>query len=153
MTQTTDSVKWRRLSVYDGWLILPAFIVVLSPLMAISGAGELAMAVDAIKERGLSGKYPNADVFETVFNAAYILLFLATLVTAILFFMRHHAAPTAVIATQIARILVCLCFMLLSSSFIGTAPNMMGSFPILLSAILMILYFRFSKRVKATFVK
>jgi hypothetical protein len=132
----------------SGWLILPAFSLIVGPILGVLGLVSLASELPALM---------GSDVFGILLlellQGVGITLF--AVIAAVRFFRKKQSAPS----TMIALILVSLASEVLMAMITsGSDTEMLFTLHIeavlqgLFSAVIWIPYFRVSKRVRATFV-
>ena len=145
---TVDDSKPAPVGI-SGWLILPAIGLILAPILYLINIALLIRLLPQFSDMGQRS-------LVIVNTAGIAVLLILTVATAIKFFGRKSTAPAAVIRLMIIQLLLLLILIVVSTA---TGPDLLlkdyyrGFVRSLMFSIIWILYFKESKRVKATFTK
>jgi len=130
-----------------GWLLIPAFKCCINPITSFSAIIALLYQYTEIK---LSG---HSYIFLLELIVA-VIMFLFWAYSSILFFRKKRKAPNVLITLFIIWIITDL--VLLSIEYIFGADQLFAEktkriIPVIIDSLIWIFYFKFSKRVRATF--
>ena len=147
-TITTDNSKPVPVGI-SGWLILPAIGLILSPILYCANIALLIRLLPQFPDMG-----QRSLIIVNAIGVAILLIL--TVAAAIQFFRKKCTAPAAIIRLMVIQLVLLLLLIFISAV---TGPDVLmkdyfWSFAkSLVFSIIWILYFKESKRVKATFTK
>lgn len=137
-----------------GWLIIPAVVLVLSPIMTIVQFFAAFLLQDIARALGAESFVEFIWLYRRFWLICMIeiTVFLATIIVATLFFTKRRIAVTAIISLMYGVIIAKLCQYLLCLSMFNDAPPDRLIYSTVFAAI-WVPYFMRSKRVKNTFTE
>lgn len=139
-----------------GWLILPALGVFFSPLFTLGVGGQVRIAVYELRQTGRLSVFPHAEAFETFAVTSAVLFALIQLIAALFFFRKRRFVPRMMTGLYVAAVAYGLVMLYASASVfrVPVTGESLTSWSLSLSwAVVWMMYFQVSERVKATFVR